>query len=117
MAYQRCGEMCAVAASGDHPLRIGRESCAEIKKAWVTSKWTCWAEGRTGVAYGNGPYTYGSKSTPANGRTRDEAALQALRDCNALVSLDQNLNNLSGATTDNGACRVTRCIPPGTPLR
>lgn len=117
MAYQRCGEICSMAASSDHPLRIGRESCAEIKKAFVTSKWTCWADGSTGASYDNGPYTYRNKSTPADGRTRDEAALQALRDCNALLSADANLKDLSGAETETAGCHVTRCIPPGTPMR
>jgi hypothetical protein len=104
-----------MAASG-HPLRIGRASCAEIKKAFVTDKWMCWAEGSTGFAYGNGPWTYGAKSSLDNGKTRDEASLAALRDCNALLGFNANLNNLSGAATDNGMCKVTRCLPPGSPL-
>jgi hypothetical protein len=113
---QSCGKFCSTVAGSAHPLRIGRESCAEIKKAFVTDKWMCWAEGSTGYAYGNGPWSYRAKSIPADGRTRDEASLQALRDCNALLGFSANLDNLSGAATDNGMCKVTRCFPPGTPL-
>ncbi len=113
---QRCGRFCASMASSGHPLRLGRASCAEIKKVFVTDEWMCWADGSTGSAYGNGPMTYGVKSIAANAKTRDEAAVKALRSCNALVGADQSLSNLSGATTDNGMCRVSRCLPPGSPL-
>jgi hypothetical protein len=113
---RRCGEMCSMAASNGQPLRIGRESCPEIRKAFVSTKWTCWAEGSSGYAYGNGPWTYRNTSIPANGRTRDEAALEAARGCNALMSTGNNTSSLSGAAVDRGDCKVTKCFPPGSPL-
>jgi hypothetical protein len=116
MKAQRCGEMCSMAASNGQPLRIGRESCREIRKAFVSTKWTCWAEGSSGYAYGNGPWTYRNTSIPANGRTRDEAALEATRGCNALMSAGNNTSWSSGAAVDSGDCKVTKCSPPGSPL-
>ena len=113
---RRCGEMCSMAASNGQPLRIGRESCPEIRKAFVSTKWTCWAEGSSGYAYGNGPWTYRNTSIPANGRTRDEAALEAARGCNALMSAGNNTSWSSGAAVDSGDCKVTKCFPPGSPL-
>ena len=113
---RRCGEMCSMAASNGQPLRIGRESCPEIRKAFVSTKWTCWAEGSSGYAYGNGPWTYRNTSIPANGRTRDEAALEAVRGCNALMSTGNNTSYSSGAAVDSGDCKVTKCFPPGSPL-
>jgi len=113
---RRCGEMCSMAASNGQPLRIGRESCPEIRKAFVSNKWTCWAEGSSGYAYGNGPWTYRNTSIPANGRTRDEAALEAARGCNALMSAGNNTSYSSGAAVDSGDCKVTKCFPPGSPL-
>lgn len=116
MSSQRCGEVCAIAASNGQPLRIGRESCPEIRKAFVSNTWTCWAEASVGTAYGNGPWSYARKSLPASGKTRDEAYLAASSNCNAMVSVDDNLATLSGAAVDSGLCKVTRCLPPGTPL-
>jgi len=116
MSAQRCGEMCSIAASNGQPLRIDRESCAEIKKAFVTTKWTCFAEGSSGYAYGNGPWNYRTQSMQSTGRTRDEAALAAARDCNALMGVSTNLSNLDGAAVDSGDCKVTKCFPPGSPL-
>ena len=105
-----------MAASNGQPLRIGRESCPEIRKAFVSTKWTCWAEGSSGHSYGNGPWTYRNTSIPANGRTRDEAALEAARGCNALMSTGNNTAWSSGASVDSGDCKVTKCFPPGSPL-
>ena len=116
MSTQRCGEMCSIAASNGQPLRIDRESCAEIKKAFVTTKWTCFAEGSSGYSYGNGPWNYRTQSMQSTGKTRDEAALAAARDCNALMGVSTNLSNLDGAAVDSGMCKVTRCFPPGSPL-
>ena len=116
MAAQRCGEMCSIAASNGHPLRIDRESCAEIKKAFVTTEWTCFAEGSHGYAYGNGPWNYRTQSMQSSGKTHDEAYLAAARDCNAMMGVSSNLNNLDGAQVDSGECKVTKCFPPGSPL-
>lgn len=116
MSSQRCGEMCAMAASNGQPLRIGRESCPEIKRAFVSSKWICYAEASVGTAYGNGPWSYARTSLPASGKTRDEAYLAASSNCNAMVSVDVNTATLAGAAVDSGLCTVTQCFPPGSPL-
>ncbi len=113
---QRCGDMCSMAARNGKPLRIGRESCPEIRKAFVSSTWTCWAEGSSGYSYGNGPWEYQNTSIPADGRTRDEAALAAQRGCNALMGAGNNTSWSSGAAVDSGDCKVTKCFPPGSPL-
>jgi len=116
MSLQRCGEVCAIAASNGQPLRIGRESCAEIKRAFVSTTWICYAEASVGRSYGNGPWSYTRKSLPASGKTRDEAYLAASRNCSAMVSVDDNNATLAGAAVDGGLCTVTQCFPPGSPL-
>jgi len=116
MSSDTCGDVCARAAANGQPLSIGNESCAQIRKASGSTQWTCWAEASVGTAYGGGPWTYSRKSLPGTGRTRDDAYLKAMRDCNAVVGMDGTLATSSGAALDSGACEITRCDPPGTPV-
>jgi hypothetical protein len=116
MSFDRCSKMCAGAAADGHNWRIDQESCSEIKKAFVTDKWMCWAEGSIGTAVGSGPYTYSTKSLSGTGNTRDEAGYDAVTSCNAILGTSKNLAWSGGQTVDAGSCEVTRCLPPGTPL-
>jgi hypothetical protein len=57
---------------------------------------------------------YRTKEWPDNGRTRDEAYLNALKGCNALIGNAANLGYLSGQEVESGTCRVVDCRPTGT---
>jgi hypothetical protein len=116
MAFDRCDKMCEGAAryTGHHWRVEG--SCSEIKKALVTDQWMCTAEASHGTAVGNGPYAYSTTSLMGAGNTRDQAAREALRNCNAIQGSKSSLAWLGGQTVDGGMCQVTRCVPPGTPL-
>ena len=118
MAVDRCHKICEGAArySGHH-WRIEQSfSCAQIKQKLVTDQWTCTAEASHGSAVGNGPYNYGTTSLIGAGNTRDEAAREALKDCNAIQGSKSSLAWSAGQTVDAGMCHVTQCVPKGSPL-
>jgi hypothetical protein len=116
MSFDRCGDLCAGAASNGHTWRVDQEPCSEIRKALVSDKWMCTAEASFGTALGGGPWDYSRESHLGSGNTRDDAYYEAVSNCGAMMSTKQNLANLQGAAVDAGMCKVTQCLPPGTPL-
>jgi hypothetical protein len=75
--------------------------------------WLCTAEGSMGTAYGDGPWSYSTERAHGNGPTRDDAYIQALDDCNSMMSMASSLAISSGAKRDGGSCTVSECIGPG----
>jgi hypothetical protein len=116
MSFDSCGELCGIAASNGHTWRIDQEPCSEIRKAFVTDQWMCRAEASFGTSMGGGPWEYSRESLLGTGNTRDDASYEAMRNCNAVMSMNQNLASSRGAAVDGGMCKVTRCMPPGSSL-
>jgi hypothetical protein len=116
MQFDRCSKLCTGAARDGHHWRVGQSSCSEIKKAFVTDKWMCWAEASIGTALGNGPYNYSTKTGVGSGNTRAEAGNEAVKTCNAFLGFDENLAWSGGQAVHAGSCEISRCLPPGTPL-
>jgi len=107
MESGHCNKLCADA--GSHWSIDQGKACSAIKQELEKDQWSCWAEASVGTRVGNMPYVDSTKSLGGNGRTRAEAANQALRNCNAIVSGAQNLAWLDGQSTRGGQCEVTRC--------
>lgn len=116
LSFQRCSKLCTGAAKDGHIWRVDHASCEEVRKAFVTDQWLCDAQASVGSAAGNMPYVYQNKSLLGTGKTRAEAATQALKDCRAIVSNSENLSWLGGESVTGGDCQVARCYAPGTPL-
>jgi hypothetical protein len=75
--------------------------------------WLCTAEASLGTAYGDGPMSYSTERAYGNGPTRDEAYLNALRDCQAMVSMSTSLADSSGQRQEGGTCEISSCMGPG----
>jgi hypothetical protein len=75
--------------------------------------WLCTATGSLGTAYGDGPWDYSTELAHGNGPTRDDAYLQAVEDCNSMMSMSISLAISNGQKYDGGSCSVTDCIGPG----
>ena len=116
MSFDHCSDLCAGAASNGHTWRVDQEPCSEMRKALVTDKWMWTAEASYGTAMGNGPWNYSRESQLGTGNTRDEAAYEASKNCNAMMTMHQSLAWSAGEAVDAGMCKVTQCVPPGTPL-
>jgi hypothetical protein len=116
MSFDTCSKVCAGAAADGHRWHIDDEPCTEIAKAFVSDKWMCRAVASVGTSRENGPWDHAGVDMLGSGNTRDEAYLQALRDCNAMSSTKKNQGWLSGAAVSGGDCTVTQCQPPGSPL-
>jgi hypothetical protein len=114
--YEYCADICGRAARAGHTWRTDRSSCEKVRKTFVSDKWMCTAEASLGTRQGYGPWSYERVSLLGAGNSRDEAGLDALKACRAIVSGKINLANLSGFAVDGGDCQVSRCDPPGTPL-
>jgi len=75
--------------------------------------WLCKAAGSVGTAYGDEPWTYSTETGYGDAPTHDDAYLQALENCNALVSTSASLAEASGVARIGGTCSVVECTGPG----
>jgi hypothetical protein len=117
ISFESCGELCEIAASNGHHWQVGQESCAEIKKAFVSDKWMCKAEASIGTSLGNGPWEYSAISLLGSGNTRDDAYNEAFSSCSAMATTKLNLADSQGAAVNGGTCTVVGCWPPGSSLQ
>ena len=74
--------------------------------------WLCTAEGSIGTASGDGPWSYSTETGQGDGPTRDAAYLNALENCNALITTALSLATAAGEAREGGTCSVTDCIGP-----
>lgn len=117
MAFDRCDQLCEGAASNGHHWEIVRNTCSEIKKGFVSDEWLCRAEASIGLAVGSGPFSYSTELQLGNGKTRDQAANLAMKNCNEMLSERESVATLGEQRVDAGTCQVTQCTPPGSPLK
>jgi PDZ domain len=117
LSFQYCAKLCTGAAKSGHVWRVDpHATCEDVRKAFVTDAWVCSAQASAGSAMGNMPYVYENVSALGTGRSRAEAANQAVKDCNSLVGVHNSLSWGEGETVNSGMCQIARCSPPGTPL-
>lgn len=117
LQFDRCSKLCANAARDGHQWSIApNTSCAEVRTFFVTDQWMCNAQASVGSQVGNMGWVDRNQSSLGNGRSREEAATQALKNCGAFAGAAENLAELDGAAVRGGDCQIARCWPPGTAL-
>lgn len=89
---------------GPPPASSGRADDAGNSNWWL-----CTAEASLGTSQGSGPPTYRTQSALGNGPTRDDASLNAFKDCNSLVGFYKSLAWGSGETVEGGTCTIVNC--------
>lgn len=124
--FKPCVEVCQKQGADRTPkgraetFAQARSSCPQLAAQMRPSQWVCSAEGESVSAsdWGNGPRMEGPVNILGSGKTKAQAAFNALRDCRAIVTFDLGLaqaggidNNTETAITHE--CRVTQCYPPG----
>jgi hypothetical protein len=73
--------------------------------------WQCTAEGEVSTASDDGPWRNSTERGLGDGPTRDDAYLNAMKNCYALL---KTTAALARDATSTGDCKVVDCTGPGT---
>jgi hypothetical protein len=126
MSFGWCVDYCMGAGHGESTadaraktLKQAQSSCAELAGEMSKGGWLCRAEGESIASLQNG-CTPSTVSIVGNGPNRDQAALKAMENCQALMRVDlvraqTNVNLPEDKVRVIKPCRVTDCFLPGAP--
>ena len=129
LSYDLCMDMCDEQGAEDTPesrasnLAQARMSCSALAEQMAPSEWLCAAEGASSYGYnmtGSTPDVQGTQEIYmlGNGKTRGAAVYKAISDCNSIMTIQlnnqqlMNLGEWDAAVTSQ--CHITQCIPPAS---
>jgi len=123
-SYDVCMKMCGDQRVEEIPekrakaLAQAKMSCPALADQLAPSQWLCTAEGASSYGHdmdGSAPDVWGTKDIYelGSGQTRAAAAYNAMRDCNATMTFQLDIDGERGAVISS-QCHITRCTGPAS---